>query len=217
MAVEEVGGVMDSKKTTRAQRVELFKELSKKSHYSVHIATVNDISGLGIYQARNLAVEMAGLCLLKKIRSKGYGWPNKQIIIDGHFAKKWLLHYESTFTVPTICMIGGDSKVYEISAASIVAKVYVDMIFDGMARDYPGYRLDKNHGSPDPEMYEKLRSDGPTPFHRIEGYGKEWWDKIMEGEYVDFGENDSRDPGGKSKRPTQKGLFGEKKDVDDTG
>jgi ribonuclease HII len=60
----------------------------------------------------------------------------------------------------------GDSLVFSIACASIVAKVYRDHIMQGLDRKYPGYGLAKHKGYGTQEHYQGLRKHGPCPIHR---------------------------------------------------
>jgi ribonuclease HII len=93
-----------------------------------------------------------------------------------------LKFFEDETGVPFKGIIHGDAKVYEISAASIVARVYIDALFEGYDHFWPGFNLRKNHGSPDKVMYKKLRRNAPAPVFRTKGYASEWWKKIMNNE-----------------------------------
>lgn len=176
LSLRKVEGVKDSKKLAHKRRLELFKKLQKSSLYSIVPATVNEINSTGIYMARNMAILSA---VRKLLFSQNYGIKN--VLIDGYFSKKWLKFFSVDLRVPVECMVNGDDLVYECSAASIMARVYADALFQGFGEFYPGYNLEKCHGSPDKRMYEALRKKGPSPYHRT-GYGKGWWEKIMKGE-----------------------------------
>lgn len=186
----KVPGVKDSKQLIREQKIKLFNQLQKRSLYSVVPATVNDINSMGIYLARNYAIQSAVNHLLIKLEQEEI-YQIEKIIIDGYFSKDWLSHYFFEFignlSIPkggVECLVNGDQKVYEISAASIVARVYADALFSGFGEFYPGYNLEKCHGSPDKTMYAKLRESGPTPYHRT-NYGLGWWEKIIKGKRRD--------------------------------
>lgn len=189
VASKKVRGVKDSKQLTSKQRLKLFEKLHETGSYSIVLATVNDINELGIYKARNLAIEFAIYKLIRKVRANDvyYQGSIEKVLIDGYFKKEWLndlsvvlkIRYFGNY-IPVECMVNGDELVYEISAASIVARVYADALFAGFGKFYPGYNLERCHGSPDKTMYKKLRESGPTPYHRT-NYGLGWWEKIMAG------------------------------------
>ena len=185
---KKVRGVKDSKQLTHKQRLALFGKLQETSCYSVVPATVNWINSDGIYWARNMAiVNSASALLLNKAILKTKVDEEIRIIIDGPFSKTWMTTFSNsirwgwTRNIKVECLVNGDEKVYEISAASIIGRIYADALFAGFGQFYPGYRLERNHGSPDKLAYEKIRQSGPTPYHRT-NYGKGWWEKIYRGE-----------------------------------
>lgn len=193
VAKKKVRGVKDSKILTHKKRLELFGKLHEAGSYSIMPATVNDINEMGIYKARNLAIEFAIYKLIKKVRANDvyYQGSIDKVLIDGYFKKEWLndlstvlkIRYFGNY-IPVECLVNGDKLVYEISAASIIGKVYVDSLFKGFGSFFPGYDLEKCHGSPSKKMYDKLRESGPTPYHRT-NYGLGWWEKIMTGKRSD--------------------------------
>jgi len=63
-------------------------------------------------------------------------------------------------------IVGGDGLVAEISAASIVAKVYRDSLMADLHRQYPQYGFDKNKGYPTRMHREALLQYGAAPCHR---------------------------------------------------
>ena len=81
------------------------------SHFAIGIASVEEIFSLNILQASLLSMKRAIQLLPIK---------PKKILIDGNFAPKDLKNVKT--------IINGDEKVKEISAASIVAKVFRDKL-----------------------------------------------------------------------------------------
>ncbi len=69
-------------------------------------------------------------------------------------------------TCAVFSMVGGDKHVWQIGAASIVAKVHRDNIMMTLDERYPGYSLDTNKGYPVPAHKKKLKELGPCPIHR---------------------------------------------------
>ncbi|NOQ69072.1 MAG: ribonuclease HII, partial [Gammaproteobacteria bacterium] len=63
-------------------------------------------------------------------------------------------------------IIKGDSRVAEISAASILAKVERDAQMHKLHKQYPEYGFDKHKGYPTKVHREILNSIGPCPEHR---------------------------------------------------
>jgi len=170
-----IKGVTDSKKLTHEKRLELFSKLQRWGHYQVQIASVNEINDIGIYLARNRAIIQAIRGLMSRLQPT----QKVRVIIDGKFSKAWLARMGSP-GIEVECMIKGDEKIYECGAASIIGRVYADALFEGFGKFFPGYNIERNHGSPDKVMYEKIRKDGACPYMRV-NYAKSWWEKIRKG------------------------------------
>lgn len=60
----------------------------------------------------------------------------------------------------------GDDNVYEIQAASIVAKAHRDRIMKKLAEKHPGYGLEINKGYATKVHIQALKDKGPSPVHR---------------------------------------------------
>lgn len=82
------------------------------------------------------------------------------VLIDGDIRVPENLPY----TYRTI--IDGDKKVWQIGAASIVAKVRRDERMEQLAEKYPDYEFEKNKGYPVPTHKKLLAKHGPSPVHR---------------------------------------------------
>jgi len=177
-ALRRVRGVKDSKQLTHKQRLNLFGKLHYHSIYSIVPATVNSINSVGIYKARNYAIATAFENLYLQLL--GMNIKPEKAIIDGPFSKGWMNYFKSKIAIPVECMVNADEIIYQVSAASIVARIYADALFTGFGSFYPGYNIERNHGSPDKVMYEKIRKDGACPYMRV-NYGQSWWKKIQEG------------------------------------
>ena len=63
-------------------------------------------------------------------------------------------------------VIGGDRLHVEISAASILAKVWRDRLMNKLAARYPGYGLEKHAGYPTAAHRAALVALGPSRIHR---------------------------------------------------
>ena len=68
--------------------------------------------------------------------------------------------------VPQKSITRGDSTCFSIAAASILAKVYRDLLMTRADRSYPGYGFNSNKGYPSAAHIEALRRLGPCPIHR---------------------------------------------------
>jgi len=178
-ALKKVRGVKDSKLLTHKQRLKLFERLQDNSVYAIVPATVNSINSVGIYKARNYAIASALESLYLQLLAMNIK-PEK-VIIDGPFSKEWMNYFRSKVAIPVECMVDADSKVYAVSAASTVGKIYMDSLFRGFGSFFPGYGFERDHGSPSENHIEALRKKGPSPYHRTKNYAAEWWERIRKG------------------------------------
>ena len=64
-------------------------------------------------------------------------------------------------------VVHGDALVPAISAASILAKTFRDMLMEKLDRRYPGYGFAKHKGYGSREHLEALGRLGPSPIHRL--------------------------------------------------
>jgi ribonuclease HII len=69
--------------------------------------------------------------------------------------------------IPQRGIIKGDCQSVSIAAASILAKVARDRLVLQLAKEYPGYELEKNKGYGTARHLRALRQLGPTPLHRL--------------------------------------------------
>lgn len=68
--------------------------------------------------------------------------------------------------LPQETVIGGDDKIPEIAAASILAKVFRDRWMACLSEAHPGYGWERNRGYGSPDHMEALQRLGPSPQHR---------------------------------------------------
>ena len=91
---------------------------------------------------------------IKKLNKKP-----QQILIDGNKLPK-IKNYNLK------CVIKGDEKIPEISAASIIAKVSRDRLVSKMSKKYINYFWNKNAGYGTKEHLTAIKKFGITKHHR---------------------------------------------------
>ena len=64
------------------------------------------------------------------------------------------------------CIVKGDQKIAEISAASIVAKVSRDRLVSRMSKKFKKYFWDKNSGYGTKDHIRAIKKFGITKYHR---------------------------------------------------
>jgi len=144
----------DSKKLTASRREALAREIQKTAiAWAIGLSTVEEINTINIHQAGLLAMKRAVLGLKE---SPSF------VLADG-FAIAEL-------GLPQLPVIGGDAKSASIAAASIVAKVYRDMLMDDYHVSYPQYGFDRHKGYGTADHLQVLNDYGPCPIHRA-SYG----------------------------------------------
>ena len=146
----------DSKKLTTKKRETLNELILAESTTGLGWVAAEELDKLGITESLRLATRRA----VKQIQS--LHTPFSQIIIDGNinFLKSTPLEKH------TSTCIKGDSKIREISAASIIAKVARDHYMIELATKYPDYNFDKHVGYGTKVHIEAIHKLGLTPEHR---------------------------------------------------
>ena len=146
----------DSKKLSIKKREALNELILAESTTGLGWVAAEELDQLGITASLKLATRRA----VKQIKS--LHTPFSQIIIDGNInflTNTPLEKYTST-------CIKGDSKIREISAASIIAKVARDHYMINLATEYPNYGFDKHVGYGTKTHREAIYKYGLTPEHR---------------------------------------------------
>ena len=146
----------DSKKLTAKKRETLNELILAESTTGLGWVAAEELDKLGITESLKLATRRA----VKQIQS--LHTPFSQIIIDGNinFLK------DTPLEKHTSTCIKGDSKIREISAASIIAKVARDQYMVNLATEYPNYGFDKHVGYGTKVHIEAIHKHGLTPEHR---------------------------------------------------
>jgi ribonuclease HII len=153
---KRISGVKDSKKLTANQREDLyFKILDQCKEFSVSIIHNCVIDKINILQATMAGMENC-LNLLDCSKIK--------IFIDGNYFK-FDNNRHAKYNYETI--IKGDEKIFEISCASIIAKVTRDRLMRDFHEKFPGYKLNSNKGYPTKEHINAVNLLGTTEIHRL--------------------------------------------------
>ena len=147
---DDLAMINDSKKIAAKKREQLFEIIKNEFEVGIGACDHNTIDRINILQAAFLAMKKA----ISDLKEK----PDF-IMLDGKFP------------IPNISIkqkpiINGDSLVFSIAAASILAKVTRDRIMMEMHEIYPNYGFDKHKGYGTKLHMERLRQFGPSPIHR---------------------------------------------------
>jgi ribonuclease HII len=142
----DIAGLDDSKKLTPAKRERLYNEIVDNSAFHIVSFSALQIDELGI-----------SACLNRGLLE----------IMDTLVADDYLFDGNSTFGVSGLrTMIKADTKVAEVSAASILAKVVRDREMVGLAREFPQYGFDKHKGYGTKAHIEAIKQHGYCNIHR---------------------------------------------------
>lgn len=141
--------INDSKALSSQKRTELAEKIKSEAlDYSYGIVDNKEIDKINILNATKKAM----LSSVENLKLKPDVLLIDAVTIDTDIKQK--------------SFIKGDSKIYSISAASILAKVYRDKLMDEYAKQYPDYGFDKNKGYGTAEHMEAIKMNGLTPIHR---------------------------------------------------
>jgi len=147
---KKINGLNDSKQVSANKRIVLAETIKEQAFkYCFGLASVEEIDSLNIRQASLLAMKRAIIGL--KIK-------NLHLIIDGVDIPE--VNY------PCRALIKADTKIPEVMAASIIAKVYRDNLMKEYGKIYPNFLFEKNKGYPTKAHLNILKSLGSTKEHR---------------------------------------------------
>lgn len=149
---EDLKIVKDSKKLSAKNREKAFKAI-KASVLELGIGVLNHkaIDRVNILQASFLAMDLAFSKLKNRVDF---------VLVDGNLKVPQIKK-------PQRAIINGDSLVFSIAAASIIAKVSRDYIMEQAHLKYPQYNFAKNKGYGTKEHLAMIKKYGPCPIHRL--------------------------------------------------
>ena len=146
-----LAGLRDSKRLSATQRERLAPLIrSAAVDCAIGIASVEEIDTINILQATFLAMRRAVDAL--KVRPT-------HCLVDGSQIPPGL-------GCAVSAIVGGDGRIAEIMAASIVAKVARDAEMAQLDALHPGYGLARHKGYGTPEHLRALRQNGVAAVHR---------------------------------------------------
>lgn len=144
--------IRDSKKLKENMRADLSEYIKNNATaWAIGVVEHHIIDQINILKASITAMHLA----IEKLRLQ----PN-HLIIDGN-------KFNPFQSIPHTCYVGGDDLYYQISCASILAKVHRDEIMKGYHNEYPVYNFHKNKGYGTKFHIEAIIKHGPTPIHRM--------------------------------------------------
>lgn len=145
-----IQGLNDSKKLSEKRRDALAVTIRRQARaFAIAMASPEEIDSLNIHHATLLAMSRA---------IDGLQLQLTEVLVDGKFVP--------SCAFPARAIVGGDGKVAEISAASILAKTVRDAMMVEMEGEFPGYGFAQHKGYPTPAHIAALQELGPCKHHR---------------------------------------------------
>ncbi|MDD5071664.1 MAG: ribonuclease HII [Patescibacteria group bacterium] len=149
---EKLKLVADSKKLSASRREELFSVIGEEfTSVGIGICDNETIDKINIFQASFLAMKKALGALKEK--------PDF-VLLDGGFEIP-------NYTGKQKNIVKGDSLIFSIAAASIIAKVTRDNLMKKFHEKYPQYGFDQHKGYGTKLHLYNLKKYGPCPIHRF--------------------------------------------------
>ena len=147
--------VKDSKKLNKKQRESIYNYFHENKNlncsYQITFGKKRDIEELNIHK-----VVLQSMSTAVKAISK----PSDKIIIDGKFVPEDLKEFQVS------SLIKADDKINQVSAASIIAKVFRDKLISRLHFFENKYGWNKNAGYGTKNHLEAINKYGISPFHR---------------------------------------------------
>jgi len=147
--------VRDSKKLKASLREELYEKIIDECEdYKIEIVDNDVIDELNILKATMLGMERC----LDSLKIK-----NEKVIVDGNYFKLNNSRHDD-YDFETV--VKGDDKVFEISCASILAKVTRDKLMREHDKEYPLYNFKQHKGYATKEHISNIKKYGLCDLHR---------------------------------------------------
>jgi ribonuclease HII len=148
--------VDDSKKLSRKMRETLAPLIEERFEFAFGAAGPREVETSNVYWARYAAMRRAVMALARRTRI-GF------VIVDGNRTIPGLPNWIDQKAYPK-----ADSNIWEVSCASILAKVRRDNLMSFLAsrEKYSHYGWQTNAGYYTPEHRRGIMLHGPTAYHR---------------------------------------------------
>ncbi len=157
--------INDSKKLSEKQREFFYEILTNHPQIKWGIGVVSEkvIDRINILEASKLAMQKAIESIAMSDIARVLQCPTLQgspdfLLIDGNFGLQ--------INIPQKSIIKGDSKVFSIAAASIIAKVTRDRLMRKMHKKYPQYGFNLHKGYGTALHIANLKNFGASKIHR---------------------------------------------------
>jgi ribonuclease HII len=143
--------INDSKTLAASLRNELVPAIKEAALcWALGVIDAETIDRINILQGTMLAMNQAveSLSLLPEL-----------LLVDGN-------RFRTSLSVPFRTIVRGDSRVFSIAAASVLAKTHRDMLMTGYDALYPEYGFGQHFGYPTALHVEAIARNGRCDIHR---------------------------------------------------
>lgn len=152
---KKIMGIRDSKKLSEKKRESLFDVIiGECREYKIEIIDNKIIDEINILNATMLGMEKC----ITGMKNTGF-----KLMIDGNYFKL-RNNLQNNYDFETV--VEGDDKIYEISCASILAKVTRDRLMRDYDGIYPNYLFANNKGYGTKEHIQRILKYGLCDIHR---------------------------------------------------
>ncbi len=157
--------VRDSKTVSEKKREEIEPKIKENAiAYAIGNVSAEEVDRINIHQATLFAMKQAVGELVKKLQQKESKKLKIVLLVDGSFEIKDLQIDNCEIIQKTV--VHGDSKVFSVAAASIIAKVHRDNILKELDVKFPEYGFAKHKGYGTKAHFEAIIKHGQTAEHR---------------------------------------------------
>jgi len=143
---QNIEGLADSKAISEKKRLLLFSAIKEFSDISIVITPANMIDELGLSK-----------CIKNSLNQIMQEIDTNNFLFDGN--SKYGFNDLQT-------MVKADSKIAQVSAASIIAKVTRDEIMVELSEKYPNYGFEKHKGYGSSAHIDAIKEYGYSDIHR---------------------------------------------------
>jgi ribonuclease HII len=152
--------VRDSKRLSAALLEPMAEAVTQSCvGFEVRRVTPASIDELGAEKAKLEALALVARRLLERLRFRYATADGYRVVVDGHtYLGPCGFEYEA--------LPRADATVWQVSAASVLAKQLQLQSMKEMHEEFPQYGWAENHGYPTEAHLVALRRHGVTPYHR---------------------------------------------------
>ena len=163
-----IEGVCDSKKISDKKR-RILSESIKDEALAIGYGVVDNrtIDEINIREATLLSMRLAVDGLKDK---EGNGLRPDLLLVDAETIDS---------EIDQLSVVGGDDRVYQISASSILAKVYRDDLMIEYSKTYSQYLFERHKGYGTKAHYQAITDHGTCPIHR-QSFLKKYYERQEE-------------------------------------